>query len=85
MSKLLTDDMVERAAQAYWSHDEPICALTDRPKFRAALLAILPDIEKAVREECAQIAEDVGGGDYADTKIAERIRALPPSAQGETT
>jgi hypothetical protein len=48
MNKLLTEEMIEKAWQAFHPQES----------MRAALLAVLPGIEKAVREACVACAHE---------------------------
>lgn len=91
---ILSDEMVEKAWRAY-------LAAVNQPTvgdcLRIALLAVLPDIEKAVREDCAEVACEMrrkygsaeAGGYSAGlwdqgVRIADAIRALPPSTESQS-
>lgn len=64
----ITDEMVEKAADAIDHTEEHV----SRYAMRAALAAVAPLIEAAVREECAKVAEAWGARSFeAGTRALE--------------
>jgi hypothetical protein len=76
----ITDEMVENARMGFARVETASLKASFENCMRAALQSVLPDIEREVREECAQLAkgmDSVVGGEM----IAYAIRSLPPSTQ----
>lgn len=78
----LSEDMVEKAYLAFTA-----CHPDNRSAVRAALAAILPDIEMAIREECLKKAEEASdvvdreySHDYASGfhDAIDFFRTVPP-------
>jgi hypothetical protein len=84
MTTIITDELIEKAARAVWGYKVGNSSFDG---MKGALLAVLPDIERAVREECARMADDrAKASDWTDERIGLinlglAIRSLPPSTQ----